>query len=166
MSVILKLNDGKWGIFSKNKMKKEIKIGIVVSKFNIEITSRMLARCREELLAQGVSEKNLFITWVPGAYELPFAAFKMAKAKKVQAIICLGCVLKGDTTHDEHVANWSSFGTGIVSLLTEIPCLFGVITPKNISQAMKRAGSGSLNRGKEMARAALEMISLRSVSGS
>jgi 6,7-dimethyl-8-ribityllumazine synthase len=137
-----------------------MKIAIVVSRFNENITGALLNRCRERLIESGVPAKNLKIVWVPGAYELPFAAHRLARSKKYAAVIGLGCVIKGETSHDVHIATWTSVGIGQVSLNTGVPTIFGVLTPNSEAQAIERAAPGPLNRGREVAEAALEMIRL------
>lgn len=141
-------------------MKTTCRIAIIVSKFNTEITRNLLQQCQEELVKGGMRLRNLKTVWVPGAYELPYTAHKLASSKKYDAVICLGCIIKGETSHDLHVANWVSMGIGMASLQTGVPVLFGVLTPKNEKQALTRSRPGALNRGKEVARAALEMIDL------
>jgi 6,7-dimethyl-8-ribityllumazine synthase len=110
------------------------------------------------LVRSGVKKSDIRVLWVPGAYELPFVAQKLAKSKKYDAVICLGCVIKGETSHDVHVATWAAVGIGQVGLSTGVPTLFGVLTPNSEAQAWKRAKPGPLNRGKEVAEAAIEII--------
>ncbi len=141
-------------------MKKKIRIAIAVSKFNMEITESLLRCCEQQLIKDGVSENDLNVVWVPGAYELPFAAQRLASSKKYDAVICLGCVIKGETSHDVHVATWASLGVGQAGLSTGVPTLFGVLTPNSEEQALERSKPGPLNRGKEVAEAAIEMIRL------
>lgn len=133
-------------------------IAIAVSTFNGNITENLLRCCRDELTEAGILPSNIRVVWVPGAFELPFAADKLARTKKYDAVICLGCVIKGETSHDQHVAKWAAMGTGQVSLNTGVPVLFGVLTPKSSTQARRRSEPGPLNRGKEVAAAALQMI--------
>jgi 6,7-dimethyl-8-ribityllumazine synthase len=140
------------------KNRASIKIAIAIARFNEDITSSLLALCRSELESSGVKAKNISEYRVPGAFELPFAAKKLAKAKKFDAVIVLGCVIKGDTAHDLYVSSWAAIGAGQASLETGVPVIFGVLTPNNEEQARERAKPGELNRGKEMARAALEMV--------
>ncbi len=142
-------------------MKKNLKIAIVVSRFNEKITESLLDCCAIELIHRGVHKSAINVVRVPGAYELPYAVHKLAKSKKYSAVIGLGCVIKGDTSHDQHVAGWAATGIGLASLFTDVPCLFGVLTPNNESQAWKRSKPGPLNRGKEIAQAAMEMIELK-----
>jgi 6,7-dimethyl-8-ribityllumazine synthase len=142
-----------------------MKIAIAVSRFNDHITQKLLSEAIKELGTHGVSKKNIDVIWVPGAYELPFAAQKLAQKKVFDAIICLGCIIKGETTHDQHIATWCSVGIGEVSLAYNIPVLFGVLTPNSEAQAIKRATPGPLNRGREVAKAAIEMVSLGRTRG-
>ncbi len=142
-----------------------MKIAIAVSRFNDHVTGKLLSEAVKELGARGVPKKNIEVDWVPGAYELPFAAQRLAQKKKFDAIICLGCIIKGETTHDQHIATWCSVGIGEVSLAHNIPVMFGVLTPNSEAQAIKRATPGPLNRGREVAAAAVEMISLGRVRG-
>ncbi len=137
-----------------------MKIAVAVSEFNNQITSRLLQQCRLELKKQGVSEGNIRVIWVPGAYELPFVAKRLALTKKFDVIICLGCIIKGGTDHDKYVARWASQGIGQASLQTNVPILFGVLSVKNESQALARSKPGPLNRGKEMADAAIGIVEL------
>lgn len=139
-------------------MKKNISIGIIVSEFNRHVTDRLLHQCTLTLTRHGIPKKNIRSIWAPGAYELPLFAKRLARSKKYDAIICLGCIIKGDTDHDKHISQWAAHGIGIASLETNTPILFGVLTVKNESQAIQRSRPGPLNRGKEMADAAIQMI--------
>lgn len=141
---------------------KKTKIAIVVSKFNSEYTGSLLSCAQDELKRHGIASSQIKVVWVPGAYELPFIVHKLAQSKSFAAVIALGCVIKGETSHDMHVAGWAATGVGIASLMTGVPCLFGVLTPNNEAQAKKRSRPGPLNRGKEVAEAAVEMIKLQS----
>jgi len=143
----------------------KVKIGIVVSDFNKEITFSLLKCTLEELHLLNVAQKNILVWHVPGAYELPYTALDMAKRKKVDAVICLGCVLKGETDHDVHIANWVSLGIGLASFMTHVPILFGVLTPKTLLQAKQRSRSGPLNRGKDVAQTAVQMAQLKKRGG-
>lgn len=136
-------------------------VAIVASRFNPSITKQLVASCVTTLTKGGVARKNIKTVWVPGAYELPFAAQKLAVTHDYDAVLCLGCIIKGETSHDVHIANWAAAGIGQVGLTTGIPTLFGVLTPNDEAQAKERSRLGSkLNRGYEVAKAALEMISL------
>ncbi len=137
------------------------RIAIIVAEFNKDITGSLLACCLHELNEQGVKLNQVRTVWVPGAYELPFTAMQLAKTKKFDAVICFGCVIKGDTSHDLHVAGWAATGIGQASLTTGVPIMFGVLTPNNEAQARKRSRPGPLNRGKEVAEAAMAIIRLK-----
>lgn len=136
----------------------KLRIAIAAARFNEEITVALVRLCHEELVRSGVRGTNIRIVWIPGAFELPFVAKRLAKSKKYDAVVCIGCVIKGDTTHDVYVATWAAVGIGQVALETGVPVMFGVLTPKNEKQARQRSRPGPLNRGREIARAALEMI--------
>ena len=139
-------------------VQKPWRIAILVSKFNDRVTGGLLKECRKELEKGGVRAANIDVDWVPGAYELPYAANTLAKTGRYQAVICLGCVIKGATSHDVYISPWAATGIGQVSLATGVPTLFGVLTPNNEKQAILRSKPGRYNRGKEVAQAALEMI--------
>lgn len=139
-------------------MKKPIRIAIVVAKFNQAITRSLLVCCTTELMKRGVKKSDIRVVWAPGAYELPYIANRIAKRKTYDAIICLGCVIKGETAHDTYVSTWAAVGIGQVGLETGVPTMFGVLTPKNEAQAWRRAKPGPYNRGKEVAEAAVEMV--------
>jgi 6,7-dimethyl-8-ribityllumazine synthase len=134
------------------------KIAIVVSKFNSEITGNLLRCAKDTLVKNGVTSAKINVKWVPGAYELPYAALQLARSKRYAGVIGLGCVIKGETSHDLHVASWASLGLGLVSLLTNVPTFFGVLTPNNEKQARVRSKPGPLNRGGEVAIALLETL--------
>ena len=139
---------------------KELRIGIVAARFNELITAKLLGGAKDCLLRHDVHENNIDIAWVPGAYELPLIAQKMAKTNKYDAILCLGCVLRGATTHYDYVCNEASKGIAKVSLDTEVPIMFGVVTTENIEQAIERAGAKAGNKGYDAAMGALEMTNL------
>lgn len=139
---------------------KELRIGIVAARFNELITAKLLGGAKDCLLRHDVHENNIDIAWVPGAYELPLIAQKMAKTNKYDAILCLGCVIRGATTHYDYVCNEASKGIAKVSLDTEVPIMFGVVTTENIEQAIERAGAKSGNKGYDAAMGALEMANL------
>ncbi len=136
------------------------RIAIVIARFNPEITGSLGDLCVKELLASHVQRGNIKVYSAPGAYELPFVAKRLAKSKKFDAVIAFGCVIKGETSHDVYVATWAAVGLGQVSLETGVPVLFGVLTPNTEEQALERAKPGPLDRGTELARAALEMIDI------
>jgi 6,7-dimethyl-8-ribityllumazine synthase len=137
-----------------------VKIGIVVSRFNIFITQKLLEGALDILRRHKVSEENIYITWVPGAFEIPLIAKKLAETKKFDAILCLGTIIRGATPHFEYIAAETSKGIAQVMLETGIPVIFGILTTDTIEQAIERAGTKAGNKGAEAALAALEMINL------
>ena len=143
-----------------NLIPKEVKIGIVVSRFNDFITGKLLDGALDGLRRHEVPEDNIDVAYVPGAFEIPLVAKKMAKSGKYDAVIALGAVIRGSTTHYDYVCSEVSKGIANVSLDTEIPVMFGVITTENIEQAIERAGSKAGNKGYECALGAIEMINV------
>lgn len=139
---------------------KEIKVGIVAARFNEFITSKLLSGALDGLKRHEVNEENIDIAWVPGAFEIPLITSKMAKSKKYDAIICLGVVIRGSTTHYDYVCNEVSKGIASVSLNSGIPVMFGVLTTENIEQAIERAGTKAGNKGFDCAIGAIEMVNL------
>ncbi|WMJ88521.1 6,7-dimethyl-8-ribityllumazine synthase [Anaerocolumna sp. MB42-C2] len=139
---------------------KDIKIGIVAARFNEFITSKLLGGAVDALVRHEVNEDNIEVAWVPGAFEIPLIASKMAKSKKYDAIICLGAVIRGSTTHYDYVCSEVSKGIAHVSLNSDIPVMFGVLTTENIEQAIERAGSKAGNKGFDSAVGAIEMVNL------
>ncbi len=139
---------------------EEIKIGIVAGRFNEFITSKLLGGAQDGLIRRGVKDENIDVAWVPGAFEIPLVAQKMAQSGRYDAVICVGAVIKGDTTHYDYVCAEVSKGIAQVSLASKIPVLFGVLTTDNIEQAIARAGSKGGNKGAECAESAIEMINL------
>ena len=139
----------------------KFKIAIVVSEYNEKITFALRDGAIETLKKYGVKEKNIFVELTPGAYELPLAAKWMYEKKKADAVICLGCVIKGDTDHDIYINNAVSKALIDLSVQTKAPFLFGVITPNNLQQAKDRAGGKHGNKGVECAVAALRMLALK-----
>ena len=137
-----------------------IKIGIVVGRFNEFIGGKLLEGAYDGLERHGVERDHIDVAYVPGAFEIPLIAKKMAKSKKYDAIICLGAVIKGATSHYDYVCSEVSKGIANVSLECEIPVLFGVLTTNNIEQAIERAGTKAGNKGYECAVAAIEMVNL------
>ena len=137
-----------------------IKVGIVVTRFNEFITSKLLSGTMDGLLRHNVQEEDIQVAWVPGAFEIPLIASKMAKSGKYDAVICLGAVIRGSTSHYDYVCNEVSKGIATVSLETGIPVMFGVLTTENIEQAIERAGSKAGNKGSECAEGAIEMVNL------
>jgi 6,7-dimethyl-8-ribityllumazine synthase len=136
------------------------KFGIVVSRFNEFITSKLVSGAVDKILRAGGEESNIDIVWVPGSFEIPLASQKMAKSGKYDAVIALGAVIRGDTSHYEIVCAEVSKGIAKVSLDTGIPVIFGVITTETIEQAIERAGTKAGNKGSDAAEAAIEMCNL------
>jgi len=147
-------------ILEGNLVAKEIRIGIVTARFNDFITSRLLGGAMDGLKRHDVPEENVDVAWVPGAFEIPLIASKMAKSGKYDAVICLGAVIRGATSHYDYVCSEVSKGIASVSLETGVPVMFGVLTTDNIEQAIERAGSKAGNKGFECATGAIEMINL------
>lgn len=140
--------------------KEGMKVAIVASRFNEIIVNKLLGGAVDGLVRHGVEEKNITACWVPGAFEIPMTADKLAKSGKYDAVICVGAVIRGDTTHYDYVCNEVSKGVATVSLNTGVPVLFGVITTENLEQAISRAGSKSGNKGYDCALSAIEMVNL------
>ena len=137
-----------------------IKIGIVAARFNEFITSKLVGGALDGLKRHDVCEDCIDIAWVPGAFEIPLIASKMAKSKKYDAVICLGCVIRGSTSPYDYVCNEVSKGIASVSLNSDIPVMFGILTTENIEQAIERAGTKAGNKGYDCALGAIEMINL------
>ena len=139
---------------------KEIKIGIVAARFNEFITSKLLDGAMDGLLRHDVPKDDIDVAWVPGAFEIPLIASKRAKSGKYDAVICLGAVIRGSTSHYDYVCNEVSKGIAAVSLESGVPIMFGVLTTENIEQAIERAGTKAGNKGYDCALGAIEMINL------
>ena len=137
-----------------------MKVGIVASRFNEIIVNKLLGGAVDGLVRHGVAEENITAAWVPGAFELPVVAKKMAKSGKYDAVICLGAVIRGQTSHYDLVCNEAAKGIAQAGLETEVPVLFGVVTTDNIEQAIARAGSKAGNKGYDCALSAVEMVNL------
>lgn len=133
---------------------------IVVARYNESITSRLLSGAVETLIAHGVPDEAIDVAWVPGAFEIPVAAAALARAGRSRAVLCLGAVIRGETTHDEHINRAVSLAISELSLETGVPVLFGVLTCNNLEQAIHRAGGNVGNKGVECAEAALRMANL------
>ena len=147
-------------IYEGKLIGKDLKIGIINSRFNEFITSKLLSGAEDCLLRHDVSPENIEIVWVPGAFEIPLVAQKMGKSGKYDAIICLGCVIRGATSHYDYVCSEVSKGIAKVSLDSELPVIFGIVTTENIEQAIERAGTKAGNKGYDCAMNALEMANL------
>lgn len=146
--------------FEENLVSQGIKIGIVAARFNDFIVSRLIGGCEDTLLRHGVREEDISLAWVPGAFEIPLIASKMAKSGKFNAVIALGAVIRGSTSHYDYVCSEVSKGIANVSLNSDVPVLFGVLTTDSIEQAIERAGSKAGNKGSECAQGAIEMVNL------
>ena len=136
------------------------KIGIVAARFNEFIVSKLVSGAEDALLRHSVHPDDISVAWVPGAFEIPVVAKKMAMSGKYDAVICLGAVIRGATSHYDYVCNEVSKGIASVSLESGIPVMFGVVTTENIEQAIERAGTKAGNKGYDCAMGALEMIDL------
>ena len=143
-----------------NLVSKGIKVGIVAARFNEFITSKLLGGARDGLLRHNVQEEDIHVAWVPGAFEIPLVAAKMAKSGKYDAVICLGAVIRGATSHYDYVCSEVSKGVASTALSTGVPVLFGVLTTDTIEQAIERAGTKAGNKGAECAQGAIEMVNL------
>ncbi|MCB7318678.1 6,7-dimethyl-8-ribityllumazine synthase [Lacrimispora sp. 210928-DFI.3.58] len=139
---------------------QKIRVGIVASRFNEFITSKLVGGALDGLKRHDVAEEDIDVAWVPGAFEIPLIASKMAESGKYDAVICVGSVIRGSTTHYDYVCNEVSKGIAQVSLSTGIPVMFGVLTTENIEQAIERAGSKAGNKGYDCALGAIEMVNL------
>ncbi len=137
-----------------------MKVGIVASRFNEIIVNKLLSGAVDGLVRHGVEDENITAAWVPGAFEIPVTASKMAQSGKYDAVICVGAVIRGDTSHYDYVCNEVSKGVAQVGLATGVPVMFGVITTENIEQAIARAGSKAGNKGYDCALSAIEMVNL------
>jgi 6,7-dimethyl-8-ribityllumazine synthase len=137
-----------------------LKFGIVVARFNDFITGKMLEGAQDALLRHGVNEEDIEVTWVPGSFEIPLVAQKMASTKRYDAVICLGAVIRGGTPHFEYVAAEVTKGIAQVGLNTGLPVIYGVITADTLEQAIERAGTKQGNEGSKAALTAIEMANL------
>ena len=136
------------------------RFGIVNSRFNEFITGKLLDGAVDTLLRHGVKEKEIEIAWVPGSFEIPYAARKMAQSEKYDAVICLGAVIRGDTPHFDYICSQVTKGIAETALATGVPTIYGVITADTVEQAIDRAGTKAGNRGKDAALSAIEMVNL------
>ena len=137
-----------------------IKVGIVCARFNEFIVSRLLGGCEDVLLRHGVQPDDISVAWVPGAFEIPLIASKMAKSGTYDAVIALGAVIRGSTSHYDYVCSEVSKGVANVALNSDIPVMFGVLTTDTIEQAIERAGTKAGNKGADCAQGAIEMVNL------
>ncbi len=139
---------------------KGLKFGIVVARFNEFITSKLLGGALDTLHRHETADEDVDVAWVPGAFEIPVVAKKMAESGKYDAVICLGAVIRGSTTHYDYVCNEVSKGVAQVGMNSGIPTIFGVVTTENIEQAIERAGTKAGNKGSDSAMASMEMANL------
>ncbi len=146
--------------FQGKLVAENIKVGVVAARFNEFITSKLLAGALDTLQRENVREQDIEVAWVPGAFEIPLIAAKMAKSRKYDVVICLGAVIRGSTSHYDYVCSEVSKGIAQVSLNSEIPVMFGVLTTDTIEQAIERAGTKAGNKGAECAQGAIEMVNL------
>lgn len=146
--------------FEGKLVSEGIKVGIVAARFNEFIVSKLLSGCEDALLRHGVRAEDISVALVPGAFEIPLIASKMAKSGKFDAVIALGSVIRGSTTHYDYVCSEVSKGIANVALNSDIPVMFGVLTTETIEQAIERAGSKAGNKGAECAQGAIEMVNL------
>ena len=153
-------------VFEGKIVAKDIRIGIVVARFNEFITDKLLGGAVDGLKRHEVSEDLIDVAWVPGAFEIPLAAKAMAESGKYDAVICLGAVIRGATSHYDYVCSEVSKGVAQVALQSGLPVMFGVLTTDTIEQAIERAGSKAGNKGFECATGAIEMVNLiRNIKG-
>ena len=152
--------------FEGKLVSQNIRVGIVAARFNEFIVNKLVGGAMDALLRHDVREENIDLAWVPGAFEIPLIAKKMAESGKYDAVICLGAVIRGSTSHYDLVCNEAAKGIAHVSLDSGVPVLFGVVTTENIEQAIERAGSKAGNKGYDSAMAAIEMVNLvRAIEG-
>lgn len=143
-----------------NVVAEGMKIGIVGARFNEFIVSKLISGARDGLVRHGVQDDDITLAWVPGAFEIPLVAKKMAMSGKYDAVICLGAVIRGATSHYDYVCAEVSKGVAAVGLESGIPVMFGVVTTDNIEQAIERAGTKAGNKGYDCALGAIEMVNL------
>ncbi|MBP5594737.1 6,7-dimethyl-8-ribityllumazine synthase [Pseudobutyrivibrio sp.] len=147
-------------VYEGKLVSEGVKVGIVVARFNEFITSKLLGGAIDGLKRENVKEDDIEVAWVPGAFEIPLIAKKMAESKKYDAVICLGAVIRGATSHYDYVCAEVSKGVAQVSMNADIPVMFGILTTDTIEQAVERAGTKAGNKGFECAQGAIEMVNL------
>jgi 6,7-dimethyl-8-ribityllumazine synthase len=136
------------------------RFAVVAARFNAMVTEALLAGCRDAFARHGVAEDRVDVVWVPGSFEIPLVARKMAESGRYAAVVCLGCVIRGETSHYDHVAGQAAAGVMQAALSTGVPVIFGILTTESVEQALNRAGLKSGNKGAEAAMAAIEMVNL------
>ena len=147
-------------VYEGNLVAEGIRVGVVCARFNEFIVSKLLSGCEDVLVRHGVREEDIAVAWVPGAFEIPLIASKMAKSGKYDAVIALGAVIRGSTNHYDYVCSEVSKGVANVALASDVPVMFGVLTTDTIEQAIERAGTKAGNKGAECAQGAIEMVNL------
>ena len=147
-------------VYEGKLVSQDMKIGIVAARFNEFIVSKLIGGCEDTLLRHGVRPEDISLAWVPGAFEIPLIAAKMAKSGKYDAVIALGAVIRGSTSHYDYVCAEVSKGIAAVSLESGVPVMFGVLTTDTIEQAIERAGTKAGNKGADCAQGAIEMVDL------
>jgi 6,7-dimethyl-8-ribityllumazine synthase len=148
-------------VFDENLDGSSLSIAIAVARFNSLVTERLLAGALEGLKECGVADNRVVVAWVPGAFELPYVAHQIASNGRYDAVICLGCVIKGETDHDVYINQATAKGIADVGISTGVPAIFGLVTTNNLEQALTRAEDGTTNKGYEAALAAVVMANLR-----
>src|SRR5438094_6966297 len=136
------------------------RFAIVAARFNTLVTESLLAGCRDAMARHGVAEDRIDVAWVPGSFEIPMVARRLAGSGRYAAVICLGCVIRGETSHYDHVAGQAASGVMQASLATGVPVIFGILTTENVEQALNRSGLKGGNKGAEAAMTAIEMVNL------
>lgn len=147
-------------IFEGKLVSEGTKVGIVCARFNEFIVSRLLSGCEDTLLRHGVQAEDITVAWVPGAFEIPLIASKMARCGRYDAVIALGVVIRGATSHYDYVCSEVAKGVASAALNSDVPVMFGVLTTDTIEQAIERAGTKAGNKGAECAQSAIEMVNL------
>lgn len=147
-------------IFEGNFSAPAGRFAIVVARFNAMVTQALLAGCRDAFVRHGVGEDRLDVAWVPGSFEIPLTARRLAESGRYAAVVCLGCVIRGETGHYDHVAGQAAAGVLQAGLATSVPVIFGVLTTETVEQALDRAGLKAGNKGSDAALSAIEMVNL------
>jgi len=147
-------------VIKANLLAKGKRFGIIISRYNEFLSSKLLDGAVDTLKQHGAQDSSIDVAWVPGSFEIPIAAQRIAKSKRYDAVICLGAIIRGATPHFDYIANEVAKGVARVSLDTGIPCIFGVITADNLEQAIERAGTKQGNKGRDAAINAIEMANL------
>jgi len=136
------------------------RFAVVAARFNAMVTEALLSGCRDAMTRHGVADDRIDVAWVPGSFEIPMVARKLAETGRYAAVICLGCVIRGETSHYDHVAGQAAAGVMQAGLSTGVPVIFGILTTENVEQALNRAGLKAGNKGADAAMAAIEMVNL------